>query len=594
MTFFRSLCRWDSKLSDAGRRITTQNTFRRFGNKIRINCWCPPRSASTSLMYSFAQRSDTLVVDEPFYATRLVKTGDSRPYLEQLLKDQSSDGNEVVETVIMGTQTDKRVIYFKHMAKDIGLVSMDFAEQSECENILLLRHPRDVVASYVESIDQDTRIREVSVDDTGFVELKMLYDKLVAAGKRPIVIDNQKLLERPEGTLRALCKELGLHFEKEMLRWKKGGRPEDGCWAYFWYHHTHASTGFESRRGLYPKASKPLLSKHLPVVQDCMPAYETLKKAALKPDPVLPDDRNADIWVWVNGLKKRKDAQVSVFDSSVQGGDAVWEGLRIYEGKVFALEDHLKRMQDSAKAMMFEDVPSNDEIKQAIFETLNANGMFDESHIRLTLTRGEKVSSGMSPMMNQSGCILIVLAEWKKPIYNNDAGIRLVTSSIRRNGPSTVDSKIHHCNLINNILAKIEANLAGRDDALMLDAMGFLSETNATNVFIIREGLMLTPHADYCLPGITRKKTIALAMENGIDVVERNISLTEAQTCDEMFTTGTMGELTPVVELDGRKIGEGDIGPVTRMLQERYAKLPKDEFDKAMGSVVIPRMQKYT
>merc|ERR1719233_1572645 len=545
-------------------------------------------------MYSFAQRSDTLVVDGPFHATRFVKSGETRPYLEQMLKDQSSDGNEVVETVIMGTETDKRVIYFKHMAKDIGLVSMDFAEQSECENILLLRHPRDVVASYVESIDQDTRIREVSVDDTGFVELKMLYEKLVAAGKRPIVIDNRKLLERPEGTLRALCKELGLHFEKEMLRWKKGGRPEDGCWAYFWYHHTHASTGFESRRGLYPKASKPLRPEQMQVVKDCMAAYESLRKATLKPLPVLPDSRNTDIYIWVNGLKKREDAKVSVFDSSVQGGDAVWEGLRIYDGKIFALEDHLKRLQDSAKAMMFEDVPTNDEVKNAIFETINANGMFYDSHIRLTLTRGEKVSSGMSPLNNQSGCTLIVLAEWKKLVYDNDAGIRLITSSIRRNGPSTVDSKIHHCNMINNILPKIEANLAGRDDALMLDADGYLAETNATNVFIIRHGVLLTPHADYCLPGITRKKTIALAMENGICVVERNISLAEAQTCDEMFTTGTMGELTPVIELDGRKIGDGDVGPVTRRLQECYSKLPKDEFDKSMGSVIIPRMREYT
>jgi len=206
-----------------------QKTCRSFGNKIRINCWSPPRSASTALMYSFAQRSDTLVVDGPFHATRFAKSGDTRPYLEQLLKDQSSNGNEVVETVIMGTQTDKRVIYFKHLAKDMGWVSMDFAEHSECENILLLRHPRDVVASYVESINQDPRIREVSLDDIGFVEFKMLYDKLISVGKRPIVIDNQKLLERPEGTLRPLCKELGLHFEKEMLRWKKGGRPEDGC-----------------------------------------------------------------------------------------------------------------------------------------------------------------------------------------------------------------------------------------------------------------------------------------------------------------------------------------------------------------------------
>jgi len=309
----------------------------------------------------------------------------------------------------------------------------------------------------------------------------------------------------------------------------------------------------------------------------------------LKPTPILPDERNKYIYIWVNGLKKRADATVSVFDSAVQGGDAVWEGLRVYDGKIFALEHHLKRLQDSAKAMMFEDIPTNNVVKSAIFQTLNANGMFNFSHIRLTLTRGEKVSSGMSPMMNQSGCTLIVLAEWKKPVYDNHTGIRLITSTIRRNGPSTVDSKIHHCNLINNILAKIEANLAGRDDALMLDAMGYLAETNATNVFIVREGVLLTPHADYCLPGITRNKTIALARKKNISCVERNISLVEAQTCDEMFTTGTMGEITPVVELDGREIGNGYAGHITRMLQESYSNLCCDEFDKEMGSVVIPR-----
>merc|ERR1719461_715324 len=174
-------------------------------------------------------------------------------------------------------------------------------------------------------------------------------------------------------------------------------------------------------------------------------------------------------------------------------------------------------------------------------------------------------------MMNQSGCTLIVLAEWKKPVYDNDGGIRLVTSQIRRNGPSTVDSKIHHNNLINNILAKIEANLAGADDALMLDAHGFASETNATNVFVVRKGKLLTPHADYCLPGITRSKIISIARENGIGCEERNISLTECQTACEMFTTGTMGELTPVLQLDARVIGDGRVGPLTRKLQKLYA-----------------------
>ncbi|MBI1355893.1 MAG: aminotransferase IV [Acidobacteria bacterium] len=285
----------------------------------------------------------------------------------------------------------------------------------------------------------------------------------------------------------------------------------------------------------------------------------------------LPDPRNADIQVWVgDGLHPRAEAKVSVFDSSVQGGDAVWEGLRIYEGKVADLDRHLDRLFDSAHAMAFRGVPSREKIKRAVFATLHANGMYDGAHIRLTLTRGEKVTSGMSPHWNQSGCTLIVLAEWKAPVYDQN-GIRLITSSIRRNNPQSIDSKIHHNNLINNILAKIEANHAGADDALMLDLAGYVSETNATNVFLAKRGVLLTPHADSCLPGITRSTVIRLCREHGIECRERNLSISEVYTADEMFTTGTMGELSPVLDVDGRRIGAGGRGPLTEKLQGLHA-----------------------
>ena len=174
-----------------------------------------------------------------------------------------------------------------------------------------------------------------------------------------------------------------------------------------------------------------------------------------------PDPRNSDILVHVNGqLVPRADAKVSVFDSSVQGGDAVWEGLRVYKGRIAELDGHLRRLQNSAKTLAFANVPSSDEVRQAIFATLEANGMRDETHIRLTLTRGEKITSGMNPRFNQSGCCLIVLAEWKPPVYSDD-GIRVITASTRRNTPLCLDSKIHHNNLLNNILASIEANVAG-------------------------------------------------------------------------------------------------------------------------------------
>lgn len=291
----------------------------------------------------------------------------------------------------------------------------------------------------------------------------------------------------------------------------------------------------------------------------------------------IPDPRNADILIHVGGgLYPRDEAKVSVFDSVVQGGDAVWEGLRVYDGKIFQLDAHLDRMADSAKAMAFTDIPSRKDIKQAIFETLEANGMRDSCHIRLTLTRGRKTTSGMSPHFNQYGSCLIVLAEWKPPVYAS-TGIRLITSSVRRNPPQCIDSKIHHNNLINNILAKIEANVAGVDDAIMLDIHGFVSETNATNLFIIKKGSLLTPHADSCLPGITRGIVIQTARDSGIDVIERNVSSSEVHSADEVLTTGTMGELSPVLEVDGRIVGDGEPGPLTNRLRNLYAARTKEE-----------------
>lgn len=291
------------------------------------------------------------------------------------------------------------------------------------------------------------------------------------------------------------------------------------------------------------------------------------------PHTDLPDPRNEKLLIYVNGqLYRREQAKISVFDSVVQGGDAVWEGLRVYSGKIFQLEAHLQRLMDSAKAMAFAGIPSKEAIKEALAETLQANGMKDEVHIRLTLTRGEKVTSGMSPGWNRQGCSLIVLAEWKKPVYSKE-GIRLITSSIRRNPPQCIDSKIHHNNLINNILAKIEANLAGVDDAVMLDIDGYVSETNATNIFFVKQEKVTTPFADSCLPGITRGVVLHLCQENSIEIKEKRISMAEMYTADEVFVTGTMGEITPVLEIDGRKISETTgPGPVTLQLQELYRK----------------------
>ena len=289
-----------------------------------------------------------------------------------------------------------------------------------------------------------------------------------------------------------------------------------------------------------------------------------------------PDPRNQAIKIYVNGeLLLRSDAKVSVFDSVVQGGDAVWEGLRVYRGRIAALSGHLQRLQNSAKTLAFAAVPTTDQIREALFRTLEANGMTDETHIRLTLTRGEKITSGMNPQLNQSGCSLIVLAEWKPPVYPK-SGIRVITASIRRNTPACLDSKIHHNNLLNNILAAIEANVAQVDSAVMLDVHGFVSETNDTNLFLVRDGKLLTPFADSCLPGLTRQMILDIAAQEDIPALEKNLSLTELYTADEVFATGTMGELTPVLQADGRTIGDGKAGELTKRLQTLHRQYAYD------------------
>ena len=285
---------------------------------------------------------------------------------------------------------------------------------------------------------------------------------------------------------------------------------------------------------------------------------------------------NEHIQIWVGDrLWPRKEAKVSVFDSSVQGGDAVWEGLRVYKDGIFCLDRHLSRLFASAHALAFEGVPTDAFVRDAIFSTLNANRMRDGAHIRLTLTRGEKITSGMDPRLNQGGCRLIVLAEWKPVVYDNAKGIRVITSSIIRNSPRHLDSKIHHNNLLNNIQAKIQANVAGVDAALMLDAQGFVSELNDTNIFMAKDGRLYTPRADACLHGITRQLVIDIASTSGIQVEERNLSLTEFYNADQVFASGTMGELTPVFEIDGRRITARSDHNVLGSLLPKFEQLRK-------------------
>ncbi len=283
------------------------------------------------------------------------------------------------------------------------------------------------------------------------------------------------------------------------------------------------------------------------------------------------DPRNAGLLVWIDDrLCHRDEAKISVFDSVVQGGDAVWEGLRLYKEGIMLLDRHLQRLQESAHALDFREVPENDQIVLALKKTLEANQMTHDVHIRLTLTRGRKITSGMDPRLNQYGCSLIILPEWKSPVYDNESGITVITSTIRRNNPSFLDSKIHHNNLLNNIQAKIQSNVAGKDAALMLDFHGYASELNGTNIFMVKDGVVCTPWADACLHGITRGMIIQLCTENQIPIQEKNISLTELYNADFLFCTGTMGELTPIIELDGRAIRKPDGYDLFRRLSSLF------------------------
>ena len=284
--------------------------------------------------------------------------------------------------------------------------------------------------------------------------------------------------------------------------------------------------------------------------------------------------KNKDLKIYVNGdILHRSEAKISVFDSVVQGGDAVWEGLRVYEGKILSLDEHLDRLINSAHILDFKDVPERTFIIDAIRRTLKANEMEDGVHIRLTLTRGEKITSGMDPRLNQYGCGLIVLAEWKPPVYPES--ITLITSSIRRNNPMFLDSKVHHNNLLNNILAKIEANYAKADAGLMLDKDGFVAEANGVNVFLIKNGLLRTPWAEACLPGITRATILQLCKDLDIPHEEAKISLGEFYTADLVFTTGTMGELTRVRSIDGREIKSEGKEELFNRINKEFARLPE-------------------
>ena len=275
------------------------------------------------------------------------------------------------------------------------------------------------------------------------------------------------------------------------------------------------------------------------------------------------NEKNRDLIVNINGqLVHRDEAGVSPFDSAVQNGDGVWEGLRLYEGRVFRLQAHLDRLRKSAAMLQYEGYPSDDHLVAELKRTFEANKMYDGVHVRLTVSRGLKYTSGLDPRINQKGCSLFILAEHKPPVYDK-AGITLITARHRRPPANVLDQVIHSCNQLTSILAKLEANAAGADDALLLDLRGNLAETNATHVFVVRDGVVMTSKTDACPTGITRATVLELCAEYDIPHAVDDIPHADVLSADEVFVTGTMGELVPVTKIDDVTF---EAGPMCRQL----------------------------
>ncbi len=285
------------------------------------------------------------------------------------------------------------------------------------------------------------------------------------------------------------------------------------------------------------------------------------------------NSKNKDLIVYLNGkLVHRDEAGVSPFDSAVQNGDACWEGLRLYKGKIFKLEEHLDRLFKSAEMLRYQGMPTREEIITALRETLAANQMHDSVHIRLTISRGLKYTSGLDPRINTEGCSLFILAEHKAPVYDLN-GLFLITVKQRRPFADVLDQRIHSCNQLTSILAKLEANDAEADDALMLDTKDNLAETNATHIFLVKDGTIHTSTTKACPTGITRDTVIKLCEKNHIPLQIRDIPAQEIHQADEVFCTGTMGEIVTVNRIDDTIFNHQQPGPITTQLSSLFREL---------------------
>jgi branched-chain amino acid aminotransferase len=291
------------------------------------------------------------------------------------------------------------------------------------------------------------------------------------------------------------------------------------------------------------------------------------------------DERNASILININGeLFPRDKAVVSVFDSGFILGDGIWEGLRLHNGVIPFLNRHMKRLWEGAKALDLDMGLSQQDLKDRLYETMAANHMQDEVHIRLMVSRGEKATPYQDPAVTIGGPTIVIIPEYKTPDPTlNDRGIKLYTVYVRRGYPDVQDPRINSHSKLNCIFACIQGNKAGYDEALMLDPHGHVATCNSTHFFIVREGEVWTSSGDYCLDGITRRNVVNLCKANDIPVYEKNFSVMQAYGAEEAFVTGTFAGLTPVVDIDGRIIGDGQRGPMVDRLQALYLQMIADE-----------------
>ena len=291
------------------------------------------------------------------------------------------------------------------------------------------------------------------------------------------------------------------------------------------------------------------------------------------------DARNAKIKININGeLFPRDKATVSVFDSGFVLGDGVWEGIRLHEGTMVFLDAHIDRLLEGAKALDFDLGISRDELVDRLNATLKANKMATDVHIRLMVSRGVKATPYQDPRVTITPATIVIIAEYKSPKPATlSRGIELFTVHVRRGNPDVQDPLINSHSKLNCIIACIQATKAGADEALMLDPQGFVATCNSTHFFIVKNGEVWTSTGNYCLHGITRRNVVDLCKSHDIPVYEKTFSLTETYSADEAFVTGTFAGVAPIRKIDGRQIGTGKRGPVTKKLQQLYLKLLDSE-----------------